>query len=128
MSTTDPDSAPTVAGRSRRPPALAVTAAGAYWLSADGEIERLSHSAAAARLALERPLVCHAPDTGARLALSEVDATDVLELFAFVRPARFCLPTIRGLAAELEARRAGIARGRGRRPAADRRGPARRAG
>src|SRR5690349_11762546 len=101
MSTTDPDGAPMVAGRSRRPPALAVTAAGAYWLSSDGEIERLSHSAAAARLALERPLVCHARDTGARLALAEVDATDVLELFAFVRPARFCLPTIRGVAAAL---------------------------
>ena len=39
---------------SRRPPALAVTAAGAYWLSADGEIERLSHSAAAARLDLPK--------------------------------------------------------------------------
>mgnify|MGYP001287488591 CR=1 FL=1 len=102
MSTTDPDSAPMAAGRSRRPPALAVTAAGATWLSADGEIERLSHGAAASRLALERPLVCHAPDTAARLSLTEVDATDVLELFAFVRPARFCLPTIRGLAAALD--------------------------
>ncbi|MBM3623410.1 MAG: ATP-dependent DNA helicase [Alphaproteobacteria bacterium] len=102
MSTTGPDRATSVAGASRRPPALAVTAGGAYWLSADGEIERLSHDAAAARLALERPLVCHAPDAGARLRLAEVDATDVLELFAFVRPARFCLPTIRGLAAALD--------------------------
>jgi ATP-dependent DNA helicase DinG len=33
-----------------------------------------------------------------RLGVETIDAMDVLELFAFVRPATFCLPTPRGLA------------------------------
>jgi ATP-dependent DNA helicase DinG len=77
---------------------LLATARGALWLSADGEIERLSGPDAALRAAASRPLVVHAPATAARLGLDSLPARDLLELYAFVRPASFCLPTPRGLA------------------------------
>ena len=77
--------------------ALLATARGALWLSADGEIERLSAPEAAERAAGTFPLVVHAPATAARLGLEQLAARDLLELYAFVRPAIFCLPTVRGL-------------------------------
>src|SRR5262249_6192885 len=56
---------------------------------------------ATARLARETPMVCHARATARRLDMPGFTALDLLELFAFVRPARFCVPTPRGLAAGL---------------------------
>jgi len=76
---------------------LLATTRGALWLSDDGEIERLSASEAAARAAKSFPVVCHVPATAARLGLETLQARDLLELYAFVRPATFCLPTVRGL-------------------------------
>ena len=43
-------------------------------------------------------MVCHARATARRLDLPGFAALDLLELFAFVHPARFCVPTPRGLA------------------------------
>jgi ATP-dependent DNA helicase DinG len=44
-------------------------------------------------------IVCHAPSVLSRLKVDPpVPTLDILELFAFARPARFCLPTSRGLA------------------------------
>jgi len=77
---------------------LLATARGALWLSEDGEIERLSGPDAALRAAGTFPLVVHAMATAARLGLDSLNARDLLELYAFVRPASFCLPTPRGLA------------------------------
>jgi len=77
---------------------LVATARGALWLSEDGEIERLSGPDAARRAMAASPLVVHAPATAARLGLDHLPARDLLELYAFVRPATFCLPTPRGLA------------------------------
>ncbi|MFQ5763435.1 MAG: ATP-dependent DNA helicase, partial [Rhodospirillales bacterium] len=48
-----------------------------------------------------RPIVCHAKATARRLGVAAFVAFDVLELYAFVRPARFVLPTPRGLAEAL---------------------------
>jgi ATP-dependent DNA helicase DinG len=81
---------------------LLATARGALWLSADGEIERLSGPDAAMRAAASVPLVVHAPATAARLGLDSLVARDLLELYAFVRPATFCLPTPRGLAEAID--------------------------
>jgi ATP-dependent DNA helicase DinG len=80
-------------------PALAVHPDGAVWLSPDGEIDDLALAAAAQRLAATAPLLCHRRAVGARLGLADPlpAAFDVLELFAFVRPACFCVPTVRGL-------------------------------
>ena len=71
----------------------------AVWLTPDGEFETLDPPAAVRRARAEPPLVCHAPATFRRLGGETVQALDVLELFAFARPAQFCLPTERGLAA-----------------------------
>ena len=80
-------------------PALVAGVRGAVWLSPDGEIETLALDEAARRLgAGPPPLVCHAKATARRLKTEPFPACDLLELFAFVRPARFCLPTPRGLA------------------------------
>src|SRR5215813_8818622 len=83
-------------------PALIATARGALWRTPDGTIERLSASDVATRAAASLPLVCHRPATAARLGLDDLASRDLLELFAFVRPAKFCLPTARGLSEALE--------------------------
>ena len=83
-------------------PALLATARGALWLTPHGEIERLSAPDAALRAAGTFPLVVHAPATAARLGLDSLAARDLLELYAFVRPATFCLPTVRGLCEALD--------------------------
>jgi ATP-dependent DNA helicase DinG len=81
-------------------PVLVAGAGRAAWLEAGGGLVEL-----AAKAALERaragppPLVCHLPATAARLGGGPFPAYDVLELFAFARPAQFCVPTPRGLAA-----------------------------
>jgi len=81
-----------------RVPVLIVGWRGAVALDSDGECRRLS-AAEAARLArCDQPLVCHGAAVAARLRLERFESHDLLELFAFVRPARFCLPTPRGLA------------------------------
>ncbi len=94
-----PPSAPSTDPRRR---AALVVSAGATWRDVDGKVERLTAPAAAARLAMARPIVCHAPDTAARLGLADADGFDILELFAFVRPARFCVPTVVGLCESLD--------------------------
>jgi ATP-dependent DNA helicase DinG len=79
-------------------PALVAGAGRAAWLSPDGEIALLAHDEAARRARGEVPIVCHARATARRLGVLAFPSLDVLELFAFARPAEFCLPTPRGLA------------------------------
>src|SRR5262249_25684397 len=83
-------------------PALIATARGALWRAPDGTIERLGAGVVGRRGAASLPLVCHRPATAARLGLDDLASRDLLELFAFVRPARFCLPTPRGLSEALD--------------------------
>ena len=96
------DSAPATAGLLI--PAAPVLVAGlrqALWIDADGEIETLDSAAAARRARAMPPLLCHLPATARRLEAEPFPAFDLLELFAFVRPAQFAVPTPRGLAAAL---------------------------
>src|SRR5215475_6978730 len=72
------------------------------WLSPSGEFTRVSRAEAAAWVVSRPPILCHAPATARRLGVERFPAFDLLELFAFVRPARFCLPTPRGLAQALD--------------------------
>ena len=81
-----------------RAPALVTGAGGAVWIDAEGEVEELTLAAAARRAGEQPPLVCHAPATARRLGTAHFAALDLLELFAFTRPAAFCLPTPGGLA------------------------------
>ena len=71
------------------------------WLLPDGEIEALSREEACRRLEHTVPMLCHARATARRLEMPLFPALDLLELFAFVHPARFCVPTPRGLAMAL---------------------------
>lgn len=83
-------------------PAVVVGRRRAIWLDPSGEVEDLGLKAAGERLATDpRVLVCHARMTADRLGTQTQPALDLLELFAFVRPARFCLPTPKGLAEAL---------------------------
>ena len=86
-----------------RAPVLVVAPRHAVWLDEDGVLARLSHQAARERLAAAgpAPYVCHAKAIVRRLGLSGLVALDVLELFAFVHPARLTVPTVRGLARAL---------------------------
>ena len=84
-----------------RAPALIAGPARAIWLTADGELEALSHEEAARRARAMAPLVCQAKAAAVRLRTGPFRALDLLELFAFVYPARFCLPTPGGLAEAL---------------------------
>jgi ATP-dependent DNA helicase DinG len=68
------------------------------WLHPDGEIEALAPADARSRVERETPMLCHGPATARRLDMPGFPALDLLELFAFIYPARFCVPTPRGLA------------------------------
>ncbi len=82
-------------------PALYVNAREAYLLSTDGEVSKFSHAAAARAVHDKTVLVCHAPYTCARLDMGSIAAFDILELFAFVHPATFAVPTPVGIAKAL---------------------------
>jgi len=79
-------------------PALAAGIGWAVLLDGDGEFHRLKPAAAAKAARETTLLVCHGPAVAARLGLESLACLDILELFAFVRPARFCLPTAKGIA------------------------------
>src|SRR5690554_499047 len=83
------------------PPALITGVTSAIWLSPEGEVERLPLSEARRRAEQRPPLVVHARATARRLGAETLRAYDLLELFAFVRPAAFCPPTPRGIAGAL---------------------------
>lgn len=82
-------------------PVLCVNIRHAAILTRDGEIKMLSHDAAKMLLHKKPVMVCHAPFTRTRLGLEEFQAFDVLELFAFTHPAKFCVPTPTGLSQAL---------------------------
>ena len=80
-------------------PAIAVGHRGAVLMNAAGQGGPLSPAATVKRIADGIvPMVCHTPATARRLNTSPFPALDLLELFAFVRPAVFCRPTPGGLA------------------------------
>jgi ATP-dependent DNA helicase DinG len=79
-------------------PALVAGVREAAWLSPDGEVAILPLEEAARRARGAPPILCHARATARRLGVLPFPSLDVLELFAFARPAQFCLPNPRGLA------------------------------
>ncbi|SLN11940.1 ATP-dependent DNA helicase [Oceanibacterium hippocampi] len=86
-------------------PVLAATAAGALWLGPDGVPEPVSAGDAARRAAASPPLLVHGVATARRLGIEGFAAYDLLELYAFVRPAMFALPTPAGLVRAVDAGR-----------------------
>ncbi len=78
-------------------PALHATHAG-IWIAAGGEVREASRGEAIARLADTPHIILNAPLIGQRLGYPDVSGLDLLELFAFIHPARFAVPTVAGLA------------------------------
>ncbi len=83
------------------PPVLIAGVSAAVWLTPQGVLETLSLPEAARRAVADPVLLVHARATARRLNLDGLHAYDLLELFAFTRPAVFCAPTPRGLALAL---------------------------
>src|SRR5437762_8225578 len=82
-------------------PALHATHAG-IWLTAgagpDGTSVREATRGEAIARASETPhIILNAPLVGQRLGYPELSGLDLLELFAFIFPARFAVPTVAGL-------------------------------
>src|SRR6187402_1563612 len=78
-------------------PALHVTHAG-IWIAGRGEDAREASRGEAIARAAETPhIILNAPLVGQRLGYPELSGMDLLELFAFIHPARFAVPTPAGL-------------------------------
>jgi len=84
-----------------RAPALHATHGG-IWLAEPGAATvTISRGEAIARAAETPVILLNAPMIGQRLGYPELSGLDLLELFAFVHPARFVVPTGAGLARAL---------------------------
>src|SRR6478672_3637448 len=78
-------------------PALHATHAGIWLASGEGEVREASRGEAIARAAETPHILLNAPLVGQRLGYPELSGLDLLELFAFLHPARFTVPTAAGL-------------------------------
>jgi len=78
-------------------PALHATHAGIWVADAKGEVREATRGEAIARAAETPHIVLNAPLVGQRLGYAELSGLDLLELFAFIHPARFAVPTPAGL-------------------------------
>ncbi len=85
-------------GGSTAPPALVLGPAGLLWLTPDGETLTPNRHDLAGLARRAPPLLLHRPSLCRRLGIEPFPALDLLELWAFVRPARPLVPTIGGLA------------------------------
>src|SRR5580765_7134883 len=84
-------------------PALHATHAGIWLAGGDGQVREASRGEAIARAAETPHIILNAPLVGQRLGYPELSGLDLLELFAFVHPARFAVPTVAGLSRRLGA-------------------------
>ncbi|HET7710109.1 MAG TPA: ATP-dependent DNA helicase [Sphingomicrobium sp.] len=79
-------------------PTLFATHAGIWLAEGDGGQPREASRGEAIARAAETPhVVLNAPLTGQRLGYPDLSGLDLLELFAFIHPARFAVPTVAGL-------------------------------
>ena len=78
-------------------PALHATHAGIWLAGADGTVREASRGEAIARAAETPHIILNAPLVGQRLGYPELSGLDLLELYAFIHPARFAVPTVAGL-------------------------------
>jgi ATP-dependent DNA helicase DinG len=79
-------------------PALHASHAG-IWLTEPNGVTRVISKGEAVMAAADTPLLLmNAPLVASRLGYPDLSGLDLLELYAFVHPARFCVPTPKGLA------------------------------
>ncbi|MEL6737400.1 MAG: ATP-dependent DNA helicase [Pseudomonadota bacterium] len=83
-------------------PALHASHGGNWLRPANGETGAVSKGEAIMAAADTPILLLNAPLVANRLGYPDLSGLDLLELFAFIHPARFCVPTPRGLAEALE--------------------------
>jgi ATP-dependent DNA helicase DinG len=79
-------------------PALHASHSG-IWIAQDGVTQPVSRAEAIRRAGDTPMILLNAPLIAQRLGYAELSGLDVLELFAFLHPARFMVPTPKGLAA-----------------------------
>jgi ATP-dependent DNA helicase DinG len=82
-------------------PALHATHAGIWLASGSGEVREATRGEAIARAADTPHIILNAPLVGQRLGYPELSGLDLLELFAFIHPAQFAVPTVGGLSRTL---------------------------
>src|SRR3954451_19767573 len=82
-------------------PALHATHAGIWIADGDGQVREARRGEAIARAAETPHIILNAPLVGQRLGYPELSGLDLLELFAFIHPARFAVPTSAGLSRTL---------------------------
>ncbi|MEE4537301.1 MAG: ATP-dependent DNA helicase [Erythrobacter sp.] len=98
-------SSSSTSGRLSSPVALPALHAshGGHWLQRPGEQTLALSKGEAIMAASDTPvLLLNAPLVANRLGYPDLSGLDLLEAFAFVHPARFCVPTPRGLAEALD--------------------------
>ena len=78
-------------------PSIHATHAGIWLTTRDGEVREATRGEAIARAAETQHIILNAPLVGQRLGYPELSGLDLLELFAFIHPARFAVPTVAGL-------------------------------
>jgi ATP-dependent DNA helicase DinG len=81
--------------------ALHATHGGVWIARPDGAVAAIARGEAIARAADTPLIMLNAPLVASRLGYPDLSGLDLLELFAFVHPARFAVPTPRGLAEAL---------------------------
>jgi len=84
-------------------PALHATHAGIWLADITGDAREASRGEAIARAAETPHIILNALLVGQRLGYPDLSGLDLLELFAFVHPARFAVPTVAGLSRTLGA-------------------------
>ena len=82
-------------------PALHASHAGIWLATSDGQVRTVGKGEAVGRAAETPMIMLNAPLVAQRLGYAELSGLDLLELFAFVHPARFVVPTAKGLAGVL---------------------------
>jgi ATP-dependent DNA helicase DinG len=71
------------------------------WLAKNGTVAQITRGKALSQLAEGLTLVLNTPLLSSHLGAAHLPTLELLELYAFVRPAQFCVPTPRGLARAL---------------------------
>jgi ATP-dependent DNA helicase DinG len=82
-------------------PALYASHAGIWLTDPQGQCREVDRGQAIAAVANSPHVMINAPLTGDRLGYPDISGLDLLELFAFVLPAYFAVPTVAGLSAVL---------------------------
>lgn len=82
-------------------PAIHASHVGIWIADAAGRVQRVGRGEAIAAVAATPHLLLNATLTGDRLGYPDLSGLDLLELFAFLFPARFAVPTPAGIAAAI---------------------------